>query len=140
MNEATTLGPYAAFILTAYAAAIAIVAGLVAWVMLDRRHLIRLIAEVEAITRAGLIARETGCALHIVHISSGKGVAAALEARSLGANVSIETCPHYLFFTEDDVLRIGAVAKCTPPLRSGAEIFVIPAISGGANELQTGLG
>ena len=48
MNEATTLGPYAAFILTAYAAAIAIVAGLVAWVVLDRRHLIRLIAEVEA--------------------------------------------------------------------------------------------
>ena len=48
MTATTSLGPYAAFILTAYAAAIAIVAGLVAWVMLDRRHLIRLIAEVEA--------------------------------------------------------------------------------------------
>ena len=48
MTAATTLGPYAAFILIAYAAAIAIVAGLVAWVVLDRRQLIRLIAEVEA--------------------------------------------------------------------------------------------
>jgi len=42
------LGPYAAFILTAYAAAIAIVAGLVAWVVLDRRHLVREIEELEA--------------------------------------------------------------------------------------------
>lgn len=79
------------------------------------------IAEVEAIHRAGLLARETGCRLHIVHISSGRGVAAALEARAAGADVSIETCPHYLFFTEDDLLRIGAVAKCAPPLRSASE-------------------
>jgi allantoinase len=79
------------------------------------------IAEVEAIGRAGLLARETGCKLHVVHISSGKGVAAALEARSLGADVSIETCPHYLLFTEDDLLRIGAIAKCAPPLRARSE-------------------
>jgi len=79
------------------------------------------IAEVEAIARAGLLARETGCKLHIVHISSGKGVAAALEARSRATDISIETCPHYLLFTEDDLLRIGAVAKCAPPLRCCSE-------------------
>jgi allantoinase len=79
------------------------------------------IAEVEAIRRAGSLAREAGCALHIVHISSGSGIAAALEARALGADISIETCPHYLFFTEDDLLQIGAIAKCAPPLRSVAE-------------------
>jgi allantoinase len=79
------------------------------------------IAEVEAIARAGLLARETGCKLHIVHISSGRGVAAALEARSRGADISIETCPHYLLFTEEDLLRIGAIAKCAPPLRCGSE-------------------
>jgi allantoinase len=79
------------------------------------------IAEVEAVTRAGLLARETGCRLHIVHISSGKGVAAALEARALGTDISLETCPHYLLFTEDDLLRIGAVAKCAPPLRELSE-------------------
>jgi allantoinase len=75
------------------------------------------IAEVEAIRRAGALARETGCRLHVVHISSGRGIAAALEARALGADISIETCPHYLLFTEDDLLRIGALAKCAPPLR-----------------------
>jgi allantoinase len=79
------------------------------------------IAEVEAISRAGLLARETGCKLHIVHISSGRGVAAALEARALGADISLETCPHYLLFTEDDLLRIGAFAKCAPPLRQHSE-------------------
>lgn len=79
------------------------------------------VAEVEAIHRAALLARETGAWLHIVHISSGRGVAAALEARAAGARLTIETCPHYLFFTGDDMERIGAVAKCAPPLRSAAD-------------------
>ena len=80
-----------------------------------------MVAETEAIARAGLIAREAGCKLHIVHISSGRGVAAALEARALGTDISIETCPHYLLFTEDDLRRIGALAKCAPPLRGERE-------------------
>ena len=75
-------------------------------------------AELHAIQRALLFAGETGAALHIVHISSGLGVALAYEAKAKGVNVSIETCPHYLFFTEEDMERIGAVAKCAPPLRA----------------------
>lgn len=78
-------------------------------------------AEVEAISRAGRMAREAGCRLHVVHISSGSGVAAALEARAAGADISLETCPHYLFFKGEDMLRIGAAAKCAPPLRSEHE-------------------
>jgi allantoinase len=79
------------------------------------------IAEVEAIQRALLFARETGARLHIVHVSSGRGVAAAAEAHAAGVDVSIETCPHYLYFTEEDVERLGAVAKCAPPLRAREE-------------------
>jgi allantoinase len=79
------------------------------------------IAEVEAIHRAALLAREAGCKLHIVHISSGRGVSAALEARAAGTDIAIETCAHYLFFTEEDVLRLGACAKCAPPLRERDE-------------------
>jgi allantoinase len=78
-------------------------------------------AELDAIQRALLLAREANAALHIVHVSSGRGVAVAAEARAKGVDVSIETCPHYLFFTEDDVERLGAVAKCAPPLRSSVE-------------------
>lgn len=79
------------------------------------------LAEVAAIQRAALLATETGVKLHIVHVSSGRGVAAAFEARAQGADITIETCPHYLFFTEEDVERIGAAAKCAPPLRSAHE-------------------
>jgi allantoinase len=79
------------------------------------------VAELEAIQRAALLAQEAGAKLHIVHVSSGRGVALAAEARAQGTDVSIETCPHYLFFTEEDVERLGAVAKCAPPLRSTVE-------------------
>ena len=79
------------------------------------------IAELEAIQRATLLAREAGAKLHIVHVSSGRGVALAAEARAQGTDVSIETCPHYLFFTEGDVERLGAIAKCAPPLRNSEE-------------------
>ncbi len=79
-----------------------------------------LLAELEAIQRAILLAAEAGCRLHIVHISSGRGVALVAEARARGLDVSCETCPHYLAFTEEDVVRIGAAAKCAPPIRDHA--------------------
>jgi allantoinase len=79
------------------------------------------ICELEAIERALLFASDTGVALHIVHVSSGRGVALAAKARAEGVDVSIETCAHYLFFTEDDLERLGTVAKCAPPLRSASD-------------------
>ncbi|WP_407540580.1 allantoinase AllB [Deinococcus radiomollis] len=77
-------------------------------------------AELEAITLALALARETGCRLHVVHVSSGEGAALISEARAAGVDVSAETCPHYLSFTEDDLERVGAALKCAPPLRSQA--------------------
>jgi len=79
------------------------------------------VAELEAIERAILFAQETGCALHIVHVSSGRGIALVAEARMEGVDVSCESCPHYLVLTEDDLERLGAVAKCAPPVRSQEE-------------------
>ena len=80
-----------------------------------------LAAETEAIDRAVRLAEETGASLHIVHVSSGSGVAAAAAGRARGADVSIETCPHYLFFTAEDLERLGVVAKCAPPVRAPEE-------------------
>ena len=45
----------------------------------------------------------------------------AAEARRRGVDVSIETCPHYLSFTAEDVERLGAVAKCAQPVRDRDE-------------------
>lgn len=80
------------------------------------------IAETEAIARAIHLAEETGCALHVVHVSTGRGVALIAEARARGVDVTAETCPHYLLFTEDDLERLGAVAKCAPPLRPRSDV------------------
>jgi allantoinase len=74
--------------------------------------------ELDAIKRALELAQATKCALHVVHVSSGAGVALIAAAAQAGVNVTCETCPHYLTLTEDDVVALGAVAKCAPPLRS----------------------
>src|SRR3954467_5209041 len=79
------------------------------------------LAELEAIARAIAFAAETGCGLHVVPVSSGRGVALVAQARSRGVDVTCETCPHYLVLDADDAERLGAVAKCAPPLRAGDE-------------------
>ncbi|MEK3723818.1 allantoinase [Paenibacillus sp. FSL H8-0034] len=75
-------------------------------------------AECAAVRQALLMAEETGCALHFVHISSAEAVWLIQEAKLKGMDVTLETCPHYLTLTVDDMVRQGAVAKCAPPLRS----------------------
>jgi allantoinase len=78
-------------------------------------------AELEAIRVAIDLAAETGCRLHIVHVSCGHGVTLVAEARASGIDVTCETCPHYLVLTGQDMEQLGAIAKCAPPLRSGDE-------------------
>jgi allantoinase len=80
------------------------------------------IAETEAIARALLFAEETGCALHVVHVSTGRGIALIAAARARGIDITAETCPHYLIFDEEDLERLGAVAKGAPPLRPRDEV------------------
>lgn len=70
-------------------------------------------AEVEAIRLASALARETGCRLHVVHVSSARGAAL------VDAHFTAESCPHYLLYTEADLERLGGIAKCAPPLRAG---------------------
>jgi allantoinase len=88
------------------------------------------VAELEAIQRAVLFAEETGCSLHVVHVSTARGVAIVAEARARGVDVTCETCPHYLLFAEEDLERLGAVAKCAPPLRARAEVDALQAALG----------
>jgi allantoinase len=78
-------------------------------------------AEHAAIEKALAFAEETGCSLHVVHVSTGRGVRLVEEAQERGVDATCETCPHYLFLDESDAERLGAVAKCAPPLRSRAE-------------------
>jgi allantoinase len=78
------------------------------------------IAETEAIGRAIALAADAGCRLHIVHVSTGEGVARVQDARAAGVDVSCETTGHFLVLTEVDVERLGIVAKCAPVMRDAA--------------------
>ena len=76
------------------------------------------IAELEAIGRAIAFAADTGCALHVVHVSCARGVDLVTAARDRGVDVTCETCPHYLVLSPADVEALGPVAKCAPPVRA----------------------
>jgi len=78
-------------------------------------------AELAAIADAIAIAARTGCSLHVVHVSTARGVRLVADARTRGLDVTCETCPHYLVLDEDDLETLGAVAICAPPLRSRDE-------------------
>jgi allantoinase len=79
-------------------------------------------AELEADKRAIYWAGVTGGTLHIVHTTIADGIHAAAQARQKGVKVTVETCPHYLFFDNDAFVRIGPAAKCAPPLREREEV------------------
>ena len=79
------------------------------------------VAELQAIARAVALAQESGCSLHVVHVSTGRGVGLVADARARGVDVTCETCPHYLVLTEEDAEALGNVAKCAPPLRPRSE-------------------
>jgi allantoinase len=78
-------------------------------------------AEVDAIFRAIELSGETGCRLHIVHVSTAEGAMLIQQARERGTDVSGETCPHYLLYVEEDLERFAGLGKCAPPLRSAAD-------------------
>ncbi|WP_043802640.1 allantoinase AllB [Deinococcus gobiensis] len=80
------------------------------------------VSELEAVQRALLFARDTGCALHLVHLSLPESLAAAAAARAAGQDVTTEVCAHHLTLTDGDFLRLGAVAKCAPPLRDPGRV------------------
>lgn len=75
------------------------------------------ITEIENVSRMISFAEETGCKLIIAHISTAKAVELVTQARSRGVDVCCETIGHYLILTDDDVERMGTVAKCSPPIR-----------------------
>ena len=75
-------------------------------------------AEIQALEDVIAIARDTGCRTHVVHVSTVQGMTTIAEAQLRGVDVSGETCPHYLLYSDDDLERLGGLGKCAPPFRS----------------------
>jgi allantoinase len=74
-------------------------------------------SEVEAVQRVALAAEVSGCRTVIAHVTSHQAVEAVREARGRGADVWVETCPHYLCLTTEDMAKDGRL-KWNPPSRS----------------------
>jgi allantoinase len=77
------------------------------------------IAEAKAIESLIDIASITGCRIHVVHLSSAKGLQQIRKAKALRLNITAETCPHYLNFTQNNFEneKISAFLKTAPPVK-----------------------
>ncbi|MGI9658418.1 MAG: amidohydrolase family protein, partial [Gaiellaceae bacterium] len=73
-------------------------------------------SEVEAVARVALLAEATGCKTVMAHLSSHQSVDAVTAARARGADVWVETCPHYLCLTTEEMAG-DARMKWNPPSR-----------------------
>jgi allantoinase len=77
-------------------------------------------AENEAVELMLRLNRETGCRIHIVHHSSADALGMLQAARESGAQLTVETCPHYLHFAAEDLQDGATEFKCCPPIRERA--------------------
>jgi dihydropyrimidinase len=76
--------------------------------------------EGEATARAIMLAGLAGTAVYIAHLSARPALDAVHDARDKGQAVFAETCPQYLYLSEEDLHRPGiegARFVCSPPLR-----------------------
>lgn len=78
--------------------------------------------EEKAVSLALELAAAYGTSVHFVHISSSRVIEMIQQAKKSGVNVTVETCPHYLVFDDQDFIRQGPILKCAPPLRSREEV------------------
>ena len=69
------------------------------------------------IARDLLLAEETGCSYHVCHVSAKESVSLIRQAKARGVDVTCETGPHYLVFSDRDLQEDGRF-KMNPPIRS----------------------
>ena len=79
------------------------------------------ITETETVAKILLLTEETDLPVLFCHISNPAAAELIKRAKQRGRRVYMETCPHYLCFTEELLNRYGSYAKCNPPLRTEEE-------------------
>jgi len=74
--------------------------------------------EIKAIETLIELSKETGCHVHIVHLSSAKALPMIKKARAEGVKLTVETCPHYLLLDSEHIDDGQTIFKCCPPIRN----------------------
>ena len=77
-------------------------------------------AECDAVAALALLAQDSGAQVHVVHLSSAAALEPLGAARSAGARLTAETCPHYLVLSAEEVPDGATEFKCAPPIRDAA--------------------
>ncbi len=88
---------------------------------IDHSHSRPVIAEQEAVERMVTFAAETDAKIHMYHVSSGSAAEAVARGKDRGVDVTAETTPHYLWFTEAVMREKGNPARIQPPIRDAEE-------------------
>lgn len=96
-------------------------------------------AESMVVRRDVRLAEETGCRIHIQHISCRKSVEIIREARARGVRVTGEVTPHHLSLTDEDVVKENTNFKMNPPLgtREDQDVLVSAVIDGVLSSFAT---
>ncbi|HBX23828.1 MAG TPA: dihydroorotase [Desulfotomaculum sp.] len=82
-------------------------------------------AEEAMVARDIILAGETGCPLHIAHISTAGSVCLVREAKKRGVKVTAEVTPHHFTLTDRAVGDFNTNAKVNPPLRGEADVQAV---------------
>jgi allantoinase len=75
-------------------------------------------AEIEAIRLMIRLCREYRFRLHIVHLATAQALDDIRRAKDEGLPLTVETCPHYLYFAAENIPDGSTLHKCAPPIRS----------------------
>jgi len=75
-------------------------------------------AELSAIELLIRLCEESGCRIHIVHLSTSKALARLRDAKRRGLPITVESCPHYLHLCSEEISNGATLNKCAPPIRN----------------------
>ena len=73
--------------------------------------------ENDAIDLVIKFSRKHQCRVHIVHVSSAEALHKIKKAKEEGLPITAETCPHYLYFSAENIPDAQCIYKCAPPIR-----------------------
>lgn len=82
-------------------------------------------AEQAAVARNVILSLETGCPVHLGHISTAGSVEIVRWGKKMGAKITADTCPQYFSLTEEAVSGFNTMAKLDPPLRAQEDVDAV---------------